>query len=229
MSLARHRYVVSASPRPSSTSRSSSSSARTGTSRREDSLHERPLGVVVTPLLRNPRPPSRIAAGLDPSDRSRKTPAESETKRRGTLTPMVRAVATLSGAVSVALLIAPVVSAQEATDDAQAAAAAGYEEGVGHYREGRFEPALRALEASHAAFASPNSMLYIARCQRELGRIGDALGSYERANRRSRRFAVRRDPFGGGRREGPARVSGRMAADRFGGGAILASDRARWT
>ncbi len=54
-----------------------------------------------------------------------------------------------------------------------------YERGLHLYDQDHFEEALAVFQASNAAFPSPNSRLYIARCLRELHRLIEAIHEYE--------------------------------------------------
>ena len=58
-----------------------------------------------------------------------------------------------------------------------------FEDGKAHYDAGEFELSLVDFQASMAIQPSPNSRLYIARCQRALGKIGSAFVSYRLAMR----------------------------------------------
>ena len=58
-----------------------------------------------------------------------------------------------------------------------------FEDGKAHYDAGEFELSLIDFQASMAIQPSPNSRLYVARCQRALGKVGSAFVSYRLAMR----------------------------------------------
>lgn len=62
-----------------------------------------------------------------------------------------------------------------------ATALSRFEQGTAAFREGRFEAALAAFQASQQLEASPNTRFMIARCQQALGRIGSAYSAYRKA------------------------------------------------
>lgn len=63
--------------------------------------------------------------------------------------------------------------------DATAAALQKFDQGRRDYEGGQFETALLAFEASNGMLASPNSLLYMARCYRALGRVASAHVHYQ--------------------------------------------------
>lgn len=90
--------------------------------------------------------------------------------------------------LSVAALVAnPALSglvlANAPSTTADTAALKKFEEGKKAYDEGLFAEALTSFQASLALLPSPNTRLYVARCQRAVGRIGSAYVSYNLAVR----------------------------------------------
>lgn len=56
-----------------------------------------------------------------------------------------------------------------------------FTEGSSHFEGKRYEQAFVSFQRSQAVVQSPNTLLMIARCERELGRKGDAVVTFERA------------------------------------------------
>ncbi|MEZ4372291.1 MAG: hypothetical protein R3B07_15805 [Polyangiaceae bacterium] len=80
----------------------------------------------------------------------------------------------LSLAVVLSLVGVPVASAQSR----DSLGLQRFEEGKRAFDAGDFETALNAFSASLASLPSPNTRLYVARCQRALGRIASAYTSF---------------------------------------------------
>jgi hypothetical protein len=90
----------------------------------------------------------------------------------------VLALASLSvGAVCVAPRAA---LAQQAAPRDEAAARERYQRGRAAFERGQYADALEAFRASYAASDSPNTLLYIARSLRELGRAAEAYDAFAR-------------------------------------------------
>ncbi|HBQ17457.1 MAG TPA: hypothetical protein DEF51_42125 [Myxococcales bacterium] len=83
---------------------------------------------------------------------------------------------------------APVAAQPEG--DAAIYAQRHFERGAELYREARFEEALAAFRRSHGLFPSPNSMLFVGRSLRELGRNAEAVEAFEAAVLEARLRAV---------------------------------------
>jgi hypothetical protein len=104
-------------------------------------------------------------------------------------------------ALSVAFAVAsPAVAYADATTDA--AALREFDAGRAAYERGAFADALASFTASLQALPSPNTRLYIARCQRSLGKIASAHTSFALAAREAadrlnatgeKRFGATRD------------------------------------
>lgn len=78
---------------------------------------------------------------------------------------------------------------EKATKDQLAAAATTFEAANKLFDAGRFEEAITAFRASYDIVRSPNSVLMVARCQRELGRLGEAYANYKSALADAERIA----------------------------------------
>ena len=65
----------------------------------------------------------------------------------------------------------------ESHDDARLA----FAEGSAHFEGRKYTEALAAFERSYRVIQSPNALLMMARCQRELGRRPDAVATFDRA------------------------------------------------
>jgi hypothetical protein len=83
--------------------------------------------------------------------------------------------------VATVLLAAPFASAQSAAGVAQQ----HFTRGVDLYESGQHAQALAEFQAAVALQSSPNAHLFIARCQRQLGRLATAAQEYEIALRES--------------------------------------------
>lgn len=83
--------------------------------------------------------------------------------------------------IAVVALGMPAIAHADATTDA--AALKQFETGRAAFDRGDFAAALTAFNDSLRALPSPNTRLYIARCQRSLGKIGSAYTSYRLAAR----------------------------------------------
>jgi hypothetical protein len=73
------------------------------------------------------------------------------------------------------------VEVEQATKDQLAAAQTTFQAANKLFDAGRFEEAITAFRASYDIVRSPNSVLMVARCQRELGRLGEAFSNYSSA------------------------------------------------
>lgn len=104
----------------------------------------------------------------------------------------MRAAAVVTGRVLLCLVGmgfgAPVAAQPEG--DAAIYAQRHFERGAELYRETRFEEALAAFRRSHGLFPSPNSMLFVGRSLRELGRNAEAVEAFEAAVLEARLRAV---------------------------------------
>ncbi|RZO56917.1 MAG: hypothetical protein EVA89_23785 [Sandaracinaceae bacterium] len=104
----------------------------------------------------------------------------------------MRAAAVVTGRVLLCLVGmgfgAPVAAQPEG--DAAIYAQRHFERGAELYREARFEEALAAFRRSHGLFPSPNSMLFVGRSLRELGRNAEAVEAFEAAVLEARLRAV---------------------------------------
>lgn len=78
----------------------------------------------------------------------------------------------------------------DASIEATALAKERFARGLTLYDQGDFRGALGAFESSVDVYASPNSILYIARCLRALSRFAEAVASYERTVQMANNFAV---------------------------------------
>src|SRR5690349_1041086 len=88
--------------------------------------------------------------------------------------PAAAIVAALLVTVAAAGASAQQPPAEPAVAEAQEHFAAGQKA----YENKQFEQALAEFRASYKAVASPNSHLYIARCLRDLNRVGEAYDEY---------------------------------------------------
>src|SRR5262245_12349049 len=70
-----------------------------------------------------------------------------------------------------------------ASDASDAAALKEFETGRAAFEAGQFESALSAFQSSLQLLPSPNTRLYIARCQRALGKTASAHTNFTRAAR----------------------------------------------
>lgn len=91
-------------------------------------------------------------------------------------------VVSLITAIALALVAVPVCAH---ADDRETASLDGarfaFAEGTAHYEARRYLDALASFERSYRTVQSPNALLMIARCQRELGRKAEAVATFERA------------------------------------------------
>jgi hypothetical protein len=88
-----------------------------------------------------------------------------------------------SAAIALAVLSsAPAVHAQQKAPPSEqvAQAEARFFAGQKHYQEQKFHDALTEFRASYELVKSPNSLLYVARCYRELNQIATAYDTYVR-------------------------------------------------
>lgn len=92
--------------------------------------------------------------------------------------------------------------AEDPPIDAVAASIKRFDEGRAAFEARRFDDARRAFEASEQLQASPNSLLYIARCYRETGKLASAYVTFKRSAREAhdrltttleKRYAATRD------------------------------------
>jgi tetratricopeptide (TPR) repeat protein len=81
-------------------------------------------------------------------------------------------------ALAVAALVPRALHAQTSTE-AAAVALKKFEEGKAAYEAGQFEAAVLAFQASNDLQPSPNSLLYLGRCYRALGRVASAYTSFQ--------------------------------------------------
>src|SRR5689334_1677537 len=103
-------------------------------------------------------------------------------------------------ALGLAVFVWTGAASADATTDA--AALKQFEAGRAAFDKGELPQALAAFTASMQGLPSPNTRLYIARCQRGLGKIGSAYTSYRLAAREAtdrlnasgeKRYAATRD------------------------------------
>lgn len=73
------------------------------------------------------------------------------------------------------------VEVERATKEQLTAAQTTFQAANKLFDAGRFEEAITAFRASYDIVRSPNSVLMVARCQRELGRLGEAFANYTSA------------------------------------------------
>lgn len=126
-----------------------------------------------------------------------------------------RAYGRLCLAASVAALLcgAPARSGAQSTPDGLGLSQ--FEAGKSAFDAGDFQRALASFTASLAVMPSPNTRLYIARCQRALGRIASAYTQFKLAAREAqdrlgatgeKRYSATRDAAAGEAAELEARV-----------------------
>jgi hypothetical protein len=82
-------------------------------------------------------------------------------------------------------LVARIGVAQPADPTPNAAGLEKFDEGRRELEAGHFEAALAAFDASNKLIASPNSLLYMARCYKGLGKIASAYTTYRFATRQA--------------------------------------------
>jgi hypothetical protein len=94
---------------------------------------------------------------------------------------MTRLFTWLSFVVVVSIAAPPPAHADDARDASTRAALQSFDEGRKALEAGDHARALEAFSASHQLLPSPNSLLYMARCQRALGRIASAFTTFRLA------------------------------------------------
>ena len=111
------------------------------------------------------------------------------------------------GILAVTWLVLVLSSPAQADDDeaVMLQARTEYRQGLELYDARRYEDALEQFRASHKDFPSPNSLLYVARCLRSIGRTNEAIAAYETtvraADERAKHESRYADTLGAARRE----------------------------
>lgn len=104
--------------------------------------------------------------------------------------------------VAVAMATPRIARANDPAIDAVAASLKRFDEGRAAFETRRFDEARVAFEASNKLQASPNSLLYIGRCYREMGKLASAYVTLKRSAREAqdrltvtleKRYAATRD------------------------------------
>lgn len=132
------------------------------------------------------------------------------------------------------LLASPASSRAQTQADTQEAARSVFTEGAAHFEARRYPEALAAFERSYHVSQSPNALLMMARCQRELGQRPDAVATFERADAEARQRVAAGEPKYVPTAEAAADEAGKLRAalgtihirvEGAGGGSVVADGK----
>ncbi len=130
------------------------------------------------------------------------------------------------------MLVIPLPAQADDDEAVMLQARAEYRQGLELYDSRRYEDALEQFRASYKDFPSPNSLLYVARCLRSIGRTHEAIAAFENtiraADARAKLESRYADTLQSARRElavlkPPPPPEQRLVAATFTSGAISAA------
>jgi hypothetical protein len=120
----------------------------------------------------------------------------------------------LAGTFGLVLLLATSVASADDEPTTSAAALQKFDEGRKALEAGDHQTALAAFDASNRLLASPNSLLYMARCYKALGKVASAYTTYRTAYKQSQdRLVATGDKRYVGTRDSAAHEAAEIEAD----------------